>query len=253
MSEVLERARAWVARRATGPQYGSDRWVALPPRLPGVAWLVGVCAVLGVYLFTFMHVHVVADTRLCALRLDDPIMAILPLDRRWFFITIDVYVTLTLAAIALLFLQAYLGDHRPIIRWGLGLAICGAFRDATILLVPLCRATREVGTAVLPAVPHLDLGFVQIPWRMIATNDLLFSGHICELILLIRATRSWPPWARVGLWTYQVLQIYGLLTTRGHYLVDIIVAIPVAICADHAAYQAVTWLTGRSATVREPR
>lgn len=188
-SDLLSRARAQVARRGAAPphdpaQHGvhdADRWAALPARLPARVWLGVVVAFLAVYLFMFTHVHVIADTRICQLRLDDPLMALVPRDPRWLFITVDVYTVLTIAGIVALFTQAFLGDHRPIIRWGLGLTICGMFRAATILLVPLCRHTRQPGTAALEAIPTLDLGFTEVPWRMFASNDLLFSGHVCEL------------------------------------------------------------------------
>jgi hypothetical protein len=87
---------------------------------------------------------------------------------------------------------------------------------------------------------------------MFASNDLLFSGHICELVLLIRATRSWPRAGRAVLWTYQILQIYGLLSGRGHYTVDIILAFPIAIFADHASFAIVRSITIRSAKLRNP-
>jgi hypothetical protein len=242
----LERARAAVARRGSGPAHGDDRWAALPMRLPGAAWVIAFLPVLGVYFFMFTVVHVVADTRLCLVRLDDPLMALVPHDPRWLFITVDVYVAISIAALAALLAQAALGDHRPLVRVGTGLAICGSFRAATILLVPICRWTLEPGTAALASVPTLDLGVFAIPWRVFASNDLLFSGHVCEMILLIRATRSWPSGVRALLWAYQILQIVGLIGGRGHYTVDLLVAIPVAICADHAAYQIVRRLTNKA-------
>jgi hypothetical protein len=154
---------------------------------------------------------------------------------------------ITLAAMAAVFTQAFLGDHRPVLRWGLGLAVCGVFRAVTVLAIPLCRWTRQPGTAALPHVPTLDLGFIEIPWRMFASNDLLFSGHVCELILLLRATRSWPAWARAILWAFQILQIIGLIVGRGHYTVDIVMAIPVAVFADHASFQIARWFGDRRA------
>jgi hypothetical protein len=244
----LDRARAWVAHAGRGPAHEGDRWAVFEPRLSLAVWAFALFVFIAVYFFMFSYVHVVADTRLCLLRLDDPLMALVPHDPRWLFITVDVYTVITLVALAALFAQAYLGDHRPVVRWGLGLAVCGVFRAATILLVPLCRWTRQPGTAALSSVPTLDLGFVEIPWRMFASNDLLFSGHVCELILLLRATRSWPAWARAILWAFQILQIIGLISGRGHYTVDIVVAIPVAICADHAAFHILRWLKVREVT-----
>ncbi len=239
----VERARAEVARRAGWARHDGDHWAPLPPRLPARVWAMAVASFLAVYLFTFTVVHVIADTRPCQLRLDDPFFAILPHDPRWLFVTVDLYTVITLVAMAAVFTQAFLGDHRPVIRWGLGLAICGAFRACTILLVPLCRYTREPGTAALAEIPTLDLWLFEIPWRMFASNDLLFSGHVCEFVLLIRATRSWPSWARAILWLFQVLQIVGLLLGRGHYTVDILIAFPIAIAADHLSQRIVSQLT----------
>ena len=248
MNDLLERARAYVARRATGPRHEGDHWHSLPPRLPLALWAVGLLAFLAVYVFMFTHVHIVADTRVCELRLDDPIFRLIPEDRRWQLVTVDIYTWLTVAAMAGVFAQAYLGDHRPTVRWGLGLAICGMFRACTILLIPLCRYTRMPGTRALDHIPTLNLGFAEIPWRMFASNDLLFSGHVCELVLLLRATRSWPTPVRTILWSFQVLQIVGLLFGRGHYTVDIIVAFPIAIAADHLSHRIGSWLTPGKAT-----
>jgi hypothetical protein len=242
---VIDRARALVARRGQGPAHLGDRWATLPPALPLSVWSFSLLAFLAVYLFMFTYVHIVADTRLCLLRLDDPLMSLIPHDDRWLFITVDVYIVISVIALATVIAQACLGDHRPMVRWGLGLAITGSFRACTILLVPLCRWTRQPGTAALTSVPTLDLGFVEIPWRMLASNDLLFSGHVCEFILLLRATRSWPAWARSVIWAFQILQIIGLIGGRGHYSVDILIAIPIAVCADHAAYQIVHWFAKR--------
>jgi PAP2 superfamily protein len=209
----------------------------LPTRCPGWLWATGVTSFLVVYFAMFSWVHVTADTRLCQLRLDDPLFKLIPLDRRWFLVTHDFYIAATVSCVVLLFGQALLGDHRPLLRWGLALTVMAVLRSATILLVPLCRANVEPGTV---AVTHAQLTFLgvgpwSIPFRPFARNDLLFSGHVGELILLLRATRSWPRPARAVLWAWQVLQIYGLLATRGHYSVDILLAIPCAWFGDAVA------------------
>jgi hypothetical protein len=75
----------------------------------------------------------------------------------------------------------------------------------------------------------------------------LFSGHVGEFLLLLRLTRSWPRWPRAVLAVFSVLQIYGLLATRGHYTVDIILAFPCAYFADRMAVHVLALVARRAA------
>jgi hypothetical protein len=213
-----------------------DDAVTIPRRLNFRTWMFAIGAFFSVYLFTFSVVHVTADTRLCMGHLPDPLHDLVPLDLWWWNISITMYTVVTLGMVGLMFLQAYLGDHRPIVRFGVGLAVMGAVRACTILLVPLCRFGQAAGTARFAETPMASvLGLFDLPWRLFATNDLLFSGHVAEVILFLRVTRSWPRSARLFLWLFQIAQVYALLATRGHYTVDIIVAIPMAYFADRMA------------------
>jgi hypothetical protein len=235
MVRIWRRARTWVASRATAPEVAREDGGRLPPRLPWYAWLLAAGSFFAAYSWIFTVVHVHADTTACLLRLDDPLYHLIPVDQRWGLVTRSAYMFLTGACVAAMLLQAILGDHRPLARFGMGLGIMGLLRGLCILLVPLCRTTSLPGSIRLPVVPTLDLGFLSIPWRMWATNDMLFSGHVGEFVLLLRLTRSWPPAARAFLWVFSVLQVYGLLATRGHYSVDIILAFPCAYFADRMA------------------
>jgi hypothetical protein len=118
-------------------------------------------------------------------------------------------------------------------------------RALTMVLLPLCRATVEVGHRAREVVPTLDLGFARIPWLTWATNDLMFSGHVCEfLVLYLAVRRSWPRGALAALIAFQILEALALVITRGHYTVDVVVAIPFAFLADRLAL-GVLGLVGR--------
>jgi hypothetical protein len=242
------RGEQWVARAAASPAVTSEGGGRLPARMAWPAWAIALTCFLASYLWIFCFVHVRADTTACQLRLDDPLYSLIPDDPRWDLVTHTAYVFLTLSSVGALLLQAALGDHRPILRFGMGLAIMAVLRGTCILLVPLCRITSEPGTAALSAVPTLDLGFVSIPWRMWAANDMLFSGHVGEFLLLLRLTPSWPRWPRWVIGVFSVLQIYGLLATRGHYTVDIILAFPCAYFADRMAVHVLAFVAGRAAS-----
>src|SRR5262249_20170709 len=188
----LRAAKDWVAQRAHSPAVLLDDGGRLPPRLPWTAWGLATTAFVCVYFWLFSFVHVHADTTACQLRLDDPLYRIIPLNLWWDAITVWTYMYLTGTCVLVMIVQATLGDQRPLVRFGTGLAIMGLIRGLCILLVPLCRVNSEPGTATFTTTPLLDLGFTQIPWRMWAKNDMLFSGHVGEFILLLRLTRSWP-------------------------------------------------------------
>jgi hypothetical protein len=214
----------------------------LRPRLPLAAWLFAFFAFFAAHIYMFSYAHVVADTRACGFRIDDPLYHLIPLDRRFFLVTQQLYVlALSLTGAALL-VQAFRGDHRPAVRVFLGLGIVAVIRSTTILLLPLCRANVEPGTIALLEVPYLDLGLFRIPWRPFARNDLFFSGHVAEMVILLRATRNWPRPARILLWVWQLTQAYALLAVRGHYTIDILMAVPYAAFADVFAVRLLTAL-----------
>ncbi len=232
---LVRDAKDWVRTRAHAPAVQLHDGGRLPPRLPWTAWALASVSFLGVCVWLFSFVYVRAATMACQLQLDDPLYRFVPLDLRWEAITVSTYALVTGTCVLLMIAQAALGDERPIVRLGVGLAIVGLIRGLCIYLVPLCHVGAEPGTATLATTPRLDLGFTSIPWRMWATNDVLLSGHVGELILLLRLTRSWPRPARAFLWLFSGLQIFGLLSTRADYTVGIIVAFPCAYFADRMA------------------
>lgn len=215
----------------------------LPHRLPPRAWVATLLGFALAYGFMFSVVHVLADTRPCIARIDDPFFKVIPRDLRWYLVTHTVYYFFTFGGIGALAWRAFRGDHRPLMRFAAALTVQAVLRSATIWLLPLCRFTVEPGTVVLREVPTVDLGFARIPWRTWASNDLVFSGHVGEFLLLSWVTRHWPAPARWALVVFQILQAYGLLATRGHYTVDLLLAVPCAFFADAVARRALARLS----------
>ena len=221
-----------------------DPAAALPARLPLRVWVLASIAFVSVYLLMWSVVHVHVDMRPCLLQLPDPLFAIVPKNHRWALVTHDVYEVLTIGSVGVLVYQAIRGDHRGLVRFGAGLAVQAMLRCATLMLLPLCRANLTAGSIALKKVPTLQLGPIELPWRVWATNDLVFSGHVGEFLLLYWATRSWPPAARAVLIVFQILQVYALLATRGHYTIDILLALPCAYFANGIVTACLLRLTG---------
>lgn len=215
----------------------------LPRRFSTKVWFLAAITFLSSYGFMWSYVHVVADTRPCGLRLDDPLFALIPYDGDWYLISKHLYKALTVGALGLLAWHAWRGDQRPLVRWGVALSFQAMLRSVCILLLPLCRSPRPPGDIVLKTVPTIDLGFVEIPWRMHAVNDLVFSGHVGEFLLLTWATRGFPRSFRVALILFQILQVFALIGTRGHYTIDIFLAVPCAFFADAVAVRVLYWLS----------
>jgi hypothetical protein len=208
----------------------------LPPRLPTRVWIAVAVSFVAAYGFMFSVVHIAADTRPCLAHLPDPLFSFVPFDGRWYFVSHDLYYAFNLTGTLTLLIQAIRGDHRGLARFGAGLTLMAVMRSVTITLLPICKATVPVGSVFLTEIPTLNLGFAQIPWRMWATNDLIFSGHVCEFLLL-----SFP--ARLLLAAFQLLQAYALIATRGHYTIDVLLAIPFALLADRLAFHALRLMT----------
>lgn len=215
-------------------------WDTLPRRLPARLWLATIACFLVVYYLMFSWVHIWADMRPCLAPLRDPLLALIPHDRRWLAVTGDGWVLVTLGVgLGGVIIHARLyGDHRPAIRWGIALTIMALMRSLTILLIPACNAQLAPGSMPLCRVPTVSLGPLAIPWHISASNDLVFSGHIAELVLLQLATRSWPRPLRAALWACTGIMAYALMATRGHYLWDILAALPCAWLADRLALAA---------------
>jgi PAP2 superfamily C-terminal len=220
-----------------------------PARFPGTVWLAVLGSLVVVYAFMFSVVHVAVDMRACVAVLPDPLLRLVPLDIRWAVVTRTIYAGVTASASVAMLVLALRGNHRPALRFASALAITALMRSVTVMLLPLCRASVAAGTVVLSEAPMVQLGPLRFPFRLYATNDLVFSGHVAELLMLYwAAARYWPVSVRALLVVFQVLQAYGLLATRGHYTVDMVVAVPFAFLADRIA----CWMLDGAAARRRP-
>jgi hypothetical protein len=183
------------------------------------------------------------DTRVCVGYSPDPLFRIIPFDERWILITHPVYIVVTWAAALTVLAQAFRGNHAPALRWALSLCFMTTMRAATLLLIPLCRPTLiPFSSPPLTAFQTISLHCFSIPWRMFAVNDLVYSGHTAAYLLLLMATGTWFRIARVSLAVFLGFMIYGLLATREHYTIDILLAVP---CSFFAMFLAVELLRNR--------
>jgi hypothetical protein len=239
-----------LSSNAAAPGVAGDPAGRLPARLPWSIWLTTALAFVCAYGLLFTVVHPYVDTRVCVAQLPDPLFWLIPYDVRWYRISHDLFYVVTVACLAVLAGQAVRGEHRALVRFAAGISVQAVMRAITLVLLPLCRITVAPGTAALTVVPTIDLGFMHLPWRSWATNDLVFSGHVGEFLILSLAVRPfWPGRARLALGLFQVLQAVALIATRGHYTVDIVIAVPFAFCADRLAVAALARWTARSDTV----
>jgi hypothetical protein len=225
----------------------------LPARLPARVWVATTLAFVAAYGFLFTVVHPLVDTRRCLTQLPDPLFAILPYDHAWYLVSHELFYLVTVVSLTALVARTARGDHWPLVRFAAGISLQAALRSITLALLPICRATVQPGHAALDHVPTLDLGLLRIPWRTWATNDLVFSGHVGEFLILSFAVwRVWPRRARAALVAFQLLQAVALIATRGHYTVDIVIAIPFAFFADRVTIGALTlWARApRAAAIR---
>jgi hypothetical protein len=221
-----------------------------PGRLPPRAWGVATALFVSTYVTMWTFVHTYVDRHPCIGHPRDPLYALIPCDGRWSFVSHELYGFVTFASLAGLVLGCVRGDHVPLVRYGAALSFQAIERSACMLLVPLCRANVTPGTCAETSVPTFHVGGLSIPWHPWASNDLLFSGHVGELILLLAATPGWPRWARTGLIAYQIVQVYALIATRGHFTIDVLLAIPCAFFADRLAVRMLSALSPRPAFVK---
>lgn len=208
----------------------------LPPKLPRRAWALAIGTFVCAYGFLFTVVHPYVDTRRCVARLPDPFFVWIPFHDAWSMVTHDFFYVVTAAVMVKLLVQVARGEHRPLVRFGFGISLQAVFRALTMWLLPLCRDNVQPGTPAIIDVDSLNLGFARIPWRSWATNDLMFSGHVAEFLVLSLAVRgTWPRSAQIALAVFQILQAFALVATRGHYAIDIVVAVPFAIVSAQLA------------------
>lgn len=211
------------------------RW-GLAVRYPWHVWVAILSAFVVVHCTLFSLVDNLVDMRVCIGYSPDPLFKIIPFDTRWFFVTRDIYFAMILGAAAAVFVQAVRGVHTPALRWVLALSFMSFIRMGTLLTLPLCRPTvAAFGPPPLASPQMLNLHFFAIPWRIFALNDMVFSGHTGLFLLLLLASGTWFGIARLGVKIFLALMIYGLLATRDHYTVDILLAFPCAFFADFLA------------------
>jgi hypothetical protein len=224
----------------------------LPARLSLSIWMATGLAFVCAYGFLFTVVHPYVDTRICVAQLPDPLFSLIPYNPAWYRISHELFYVVTVVCLAVLARQSARGEHRALVRFAAAISVQAVLRAITLVLLPLCKATVAPGTAALAAVPTIDLGFMHLPWRTWATNDLVFSGHVGEFLILSLAVRPfWPGRARLALGLFQVLQAVALIATRGHYTVDVVIAVPFAFFADRLTVAALArWTAWRDLSVR---
>jgi len=216
------------------PDADTRRGLAL--RYPAAVWVGVMSTFLAVHYVVFGFVHNIVDMRPCLATPPDPLLKIIAFDTRWMVVTLDAYVAVTAVVSALLIVQAMRGVHTPALRFALGLAFMSSMRIGTLLLIPLCRPTMMPGGAPPLTAPEMvNLGFVSIPLRVFALNDLVYSGHTSLFLLLLRATGTWAPAGRLAVGGFLGVMVYGLLATRDHYTIDILLAFPCSYFADSLA------------------
>jgi hypothetical protein len=233
--KIAETTTVLVNRLFRGrPDADTRRGLAL--RYPAAVWVAVLTAFAVVHYIVFGFVHNIVDMRPCLATPPDPLLKIIPFDTRWMIVTLDSYVAATAIVSALLILQAVRGAHAPALRFALGLAFMSSMRIGTLLLIPLCRPTMMPGGPPPLASPEMvNLGFASIPLRPFALNDLVYSGHTALFLLLLRSTGTWAPASRLAMVGFLSVMIYGLLATRDHYTVDILLAFPCSYFADGLA------------------
>ena len=216
------------------PDADTRRGLAL--RYPTAVWVGVLTAFAIVHYVLFGFVHNIVDMRPCLATPPDPLLKVIPFDTRWMVVSLDAYVAVTAVVSALVIVQAMRGVHTPALRWALALVFMSSMRMGTLLLIPLCRPTMMPGGPPPLAAPEmLNLGFVSIPMRVFALNDLVYSGHTSLFLLLLRATGTWAPAGRFAVGGFLSVMVYGLLATRDHYTVDILLAFPCSHFADTLA------------------
>ena len=185
-------------------------------------------AFLIIHYLLFGIVHNYVDMRPTIGYSPDPLLKFIPFDMRWSLISIDLYVLMIVITAIAVIVQATRGVHTPMLVWALALCFHTTMRMGTLMMIPLTRPNLPSTAPPLTSPQMLNLGFVSIPWRVFALNDLVYSGHTSLFIMLLLATGTWPKFWRWVVGVFLVSMVYALLATRDHYTVDILLAIPCA-------------------------
>ena len=199
-------------------------------------WGAAVAVLLIVHFALFGYVQNLVDMRPCIGYSPDPLMRLIPFDERWTIVTRPLYLWIGTIVGLFLITQAVKGRQFPLLRLTIASSITSSIRMATLYLIPLCRSTVAAGAPPpLRAVTTINLHLFSIPFRPFALNDLVFSGHVGIYLLILYATPHWPRPVRLAIGFFLLLMIYGLIATRDHYTVDILLAVPCSFFADRMA------------------
>jgi hypothetical protein len=216
----------------------SDGSAAAPPertraRYRWTVWVAVFTAFFIVHGLLFCLVHNYVDMRACMGHSPDPLLKLIPFDPRWRMVTIYLYIAFIVVTALAVLTQAARGLHSPALRWALALVFMTSMRMATLMMIPLCGPTVPAGyPAALASPAMLNLGFLSFPWRVFAQNDMVYSGHTSLFVMLLLATRTWAPAARVTVGIFVALMMYALLGEREHYTIDLLLAFPCSFFAD---------------------
>jgi hypothetical protein len=211
----------------------ADVEVGLARRYHWTVWVAVLTAFGIVHALLFGFVHNYVDMRVCIGHSPDPILKLIPFDPRWRIVTIYLYIAFIVVAAVTVLTQAARGLHSPALRWALALVFMTSMRMSTLLMIPLCGPTVPAGWPPPLASPAmLNLGFLSVPWRVFAQNDMVYSGHTSLFLMLLLTTRTWAPAARLTVGIFVALMMYALLGAREHYVIDLLLAFPCSFFAD---------------------
>ncbi len=228
------RMASWLIRKNVAISTGVE--ASLPERYGWRTWALVLISVLVVHSVLFGIVHNLVDMRVCAVHLPDPLYGLVRFDARWTIVTVQAYAVAAVAILCGMLYGAMRGRQAPMLRLGVAVCLQSLLRCCTLLMLPACRATIPLGT---PGPLHVfalnDPGFYALGMRGFALNDLVFSGHTGLFLLFLYATPAWPRPVRLSIACFTLLMVYGLLATREHYTIDILLAIPCSFFADRMA------------------
>jgi hypothetical protein len=201
-------------------------------------WVAALLVLIGVHTILFGYMQNLVDLRPCIGYSPDPLMKLIAIDERWQFVTITLYLWVAVGVLLVIIYQAVRGLHYPLMLLMMASSITSTIRIVTLYLLPLCNPLVTPGGAPpLTASATVNLYFVQFPFRPFAVNDLVFSGHIGIYMLLLYVTPHWSTKVRIALAAFIVLMMYGLIATREHYTIDLLLAIPCSFFAYSIARQ----------------
>ena len=196
------------------------------------AWSAALVVLVVVHLALFGYMQNLVDIRPCIGYSPDPLMKVIAVDHRWQIVTVTLYLWVAVTILLAMIYQAIRGLHYPLMLLIVASSITSTMRIATLYLLPLCNPlVAPGGSPPLQTNSTVDLGFFLLPFRPFAVNDLVFSGHIGIYLLIFYTAWHWPDRIRLALVGFIILMMYGLIATREHYTIDLLLAIPCSFFA----------------------